>query len=343
MEDVDVEVKMLQDMLADQCQLQAKQLKSLEDEVALLKTRAQAFAERRARRLATDPLSGIDTAFVRRVEWNLQKCSETIRKMSNNQCIWSSSFSAMGVPDMQLEFFPQGRETSQKGFCALFLWCPGHLKLKYRLEVGSHASIDEDVFTSRIGHGHSNFCFLEAQIDDKDCLVIGLEILEVTWTQDLGQGLRLVNRGPVDAVKREAVVLHHRDRESVEWKISNIRRRIQELPMGACMCSPLFSAAGVRDMHLEFYPNGLEGSKEGYCGFYVRCPTGEYTLNITLFVGTARRGPSKTEFNGNAAKGLPEFCRLDEQLVDGEEDLIAGIVLQNPLQEQEEDERTLYL
>ncbi|CAE7395510.1 FTRC [Symbiodinium sp. CCMP2592] len=49
----------------------------------------------------------------------------------------------MGVPDMQLEFFPQGRETSQKGFCALFLWCPGHLKLKYRLEVGSHASIDE--------------------------------------------------------------------------------------------------------------------------------------------------------------------------------------------------------
>eukprot|EP00439_Symbiodinium_sp_Y106_P083014 s133_g22.t2 len=164
MDDVDVEVKMLQDMLADQCQLQAKQLKSLEDEVALLKTRAQAFAERRARRLATDPLSGIDTAFVRRVEWKLQKCSETIRKMSNNQCIWSSSFSAMGVPDMQLEFFPQGRETSQKGFCALFLWCPGHLKLKYRLEVGSHASIDEDVFTSRIGHGHSNFCFLEALV-----------------------------------------------------------------------------------------------------------------------------------------------------------------------------------
>ena len=29
-----------------------------------------------------------------------------------------------------------------------------------------------------------------------------------------------------------------------------LQRRFQ-LPMGACMCSPLFSAAGVRDMHLE--------------------------------------------------------------------------------------------
>ena len=29
------------------------------------------------------------------------------------------------------------------------------------------------------------------------------------------------------------------------------RQILVQLPMGACMCSPLFSAAGVRDMHLE--------------------------------------------------------------------------------------------
>jgi len=339
----DVEVKMLQDMIQDQCLLQAKQLQTLEDEVRLLRERLQAAIERRSRQTASDPFNRIDTAFIRRVEWKLEKCSENVRTLEKNQSIWSSSFTAMGVRDMQLEFFPKGRENSQKGFCALFLWCPGYVRMKYCLQVGNHVSSDEDVFTSRMGHGHSNFCILEAQFDDKDCLVIGLEVLAISWSSDPGHGLKLVNTGPESAVRREAAVLHNRDKETVEWKIRDIRRRMLEVPNGVCLSSPLFSAAGVRDMHLEFYPNGLDGGKAGYCGFYVRCPSGEHTLKVTLFVGSARRGPSKTEFNGNAAKGLPEFCRLDEQLVEGEEDLITGIILQNPIQEQEEDERRLEL
>ena len=41
------------------------------------------------------------------------------------------------------------------------------------------------------------------------------------------------------------------------------------------MFSPLFTAAGVRDILFEFYPNGSAVTQqEGMCGFYIRCPDG---------------------------------------------------------------------
>eukprot|EP00434_Breviolum_minutum_P004015 symbB.v1.2.003534.t1/scaffold196.1/size274459/6 len=117
---------------------------------------------------------------------------------------------------------------------------------------------------------------------------------------------------------------------------------MRDVPRGQYVCSPSFSVAAVRNMHLEFYPNGLEGSKNGYCGLYVRSPGGKYSLNLTLSVGSATRGPSRTELDGNSAKGLPEFCRINEQLQDKEE-LVIGIKVQNPLLEREVEERTLAL
>eukprot|EP00913_Durusdinium_trenchii_P004346 g4029.t1 len=91
---------------------------------------------------------------------------------------------------------------------------------------------------------------------------------------------------------------------------------MRDVPRGQYVCSPSFSVAAVRNMHMEFYPNGLEGSKSGYCGLY-------YSLNLTLSVGSATRGPSRTELDGNSAKGLPEFCKIEEQLEDKQELVIS--------------------
>lgn len=333
----DIQVKVLQQELADQSERHGKELKRLNDEVRLLQERLKAVLDRRSKQAVQPP--SIDSTFVRRVEWRLPNCKQDVRTVERGQSMWSGPFSASGIAEMQLEFFPQGRENSQSGFCALFLWAPGNVRLKYRLQVGNHSTWDEDFFDRWMGHGHSNFCNLEAQIE-KDSLVIRVEILEVTVTEDLGDGLRLINQGISQPLKLEAAVIRNRDLDTVEWTVRNIRQRMRDVSRGQYVCSPSFSIAAVRNMHIEFYPNGLEGSKSGYCGLYVRSPGGKYTLNLTLSVGSATRGPSRTELDGNSAKGLPEFCRINEQLE--EEDLVIGIKVQNPL-DRDDEERSLAL
>ncbi|KAF4742392.1 hypothetical protein FOZ62_008134, partial [Perkinsus olseni] len=92
---------------------------------------------------------------------------EQLKVCPKNVSIWSPEFSACGIRNMQLEFFPQGRETATlDGFCSVFFWCPEGTNIKYQLFVGNHyRAPDEDTYDSRMGHGHSNFCLLDAEID----------------------------------------------------------------------------------------------------------------------------------------------------------------------------------
>eukprot|EP00931_Biecheleriopsis_adriatica_P120917 TRINITY_DN96009_c0_g1_i1.p1 TRINITY_DN96009_c0_g1~~TRINITY_DN96009_c0_g1_i1.p1 ORF type:complete len:356 (+),score=75.84 TRINITY_DN96009_c0_g1_i1:52-1119(+) len=330
-------------------QLEKQKAKHSED-LQRLGSEAQALRERLQKALAgrskaSTPAQACDSAFVRHVEWRIPHYTSKVRNIPKNESLWSEKFTVLGDAKCQLEFFPQGRaSTSHPNFCALFLWADAGLHLRYRLRVGKHLSMDDDVFESRMGHGHSNFCNLEAEMDQEtDSVLIGLEILDIKFIQEPSPGLRLVNRGPEGAVRREAAVLQNVGLDCVEWRIRDITRRTKEVPAGAFLCPPLCSVAGVRDIQLEFYPNGLAGGKPGYCGFYVRCPSGKYTLTITLFVGSAKKGPTRTEFDKSAAKGLPEFCRLEEQIAEGEDEILVGVHIQNPLLEQEDERRTLYI
>lgn len=346
---LEAQVSQLTQRLEGQSQKHSQELARLSAEAEELRAKLRKELHRRRDCLQEQKL---DSAFIRQVEWRLTGVTEILRNVPKNKGLYSDKFTILGVPDFMLEFFPQGRDTtSLPGYCSLFLWSNEGVRLKYRLRVGSHSCVDEDTFDGRIAHGHSNFCHLEAQVDkESDTVVIGLEVIEVSQTQEPVPGLRLVNAGPEAALSREADVLRNRHIDTVEWRIRDAVRRTKEVPAGFFICSQLFSIAGVRDLQLEFYPNGLEGSKPGFCGFYVRCPSGQYTLNITLFVGSAKKGPSKTEFNGNAAKGLPDFCRLSEQLVEPEEadkvdikDVICGVIVSNPRLEEEEMKKELYV
>ncbi|CAE8730590.1 unnamed protein product, partial [Polarella glacialis] len=141
-----------------------------------------------------------------RVEWTINDFSARTRDVARNQALWSEKFTILGAADVQLEFFPQGRDsTAFPGFCALFLWCPAGVQMKYRLQVGKHfAAPDEDSYDMRMGHGHSNFCMLEAHVNkETDSLLIGLDILEIRVRMEPEPGLRLFNHGPEAAVARE--------------------------------------------------------------------------------------------------------------------------------------------
>merc|ERR1712194_957108 len=78
----------------------------------------------------------------------------------------------------------------------------------------------------------------------------------------------------------------------VEWRLTSMReKKLVNLPRGSSIYSQLFSACGIREILLEFYPNGSQNTtKEGYCAFYLRCPEGTSVV-VTLFVGSYKKGP----------------------------------------------------
>jgi len=357
-EELQFQVDQLAFQLDDENKKHLEAVAALRDELKALKGKLHGALERCSAKAAEGADTPGDDTYIRRIEWRLDDFSGRVRDTPQNEAIWSVEFSVLSVPGMQLEFFPQGRDTTKlAGFCALFFWCPPGVTVKYRLRVGNHWSApDEDAYASRMGHGHSNFCFLEAQKDEKtNSVLVGIDILSLSYSDDTMPGLRIINRAPEAVVEREVAVLQHRHMDCVEWRIKKILKRAKEVPRGTAICSPVFSIAGVREMLLEFYPQGIapppggKEGREGYCGFYVRANSAPWansgrssstplTLLLTLFVGGARKGPIKTEFGSNAAKGLPEFCRLSDQLSDGEEDLIVGVQVQNPELEKEETE-----
>merc|ERR1711971_143498 len=96
---------------------------------------------------------------------------------------------------------------------------------------------------------------------------------------------------------------------------------------GASMWSSKFTAAGIRDVYFEFYPNGSTAStKEGSCSFYIKAPAGVST-NLVLFVGRVRKGPITVTFDSMTGKGLPDYCCLADEINQADDTLEIGIEL----------------
>lgn len=320
-------IQKLEDLLEVRRQEHAENIAGLRKEVERLKSQLAATADEISFQEASeDP-------FVRQVEWTIKGMASTLSNTAKNKSLFSPEFSVLGVHGFQLEFFPSGTEsTSRHGYCAVFLWCPAGITIKYELRVGSHrAPPDEDVYLTRIAHGHSDFCFLETQIDrGTDSLVIGLEVLNLCVERQVADGVTLFNGGPEKLIAQEAQVLHNHNFDSVRWRIKNIRQRAKEVLKGFSICSPIFSVAGVREMFIELYPNGVPASTStaNHCGLYVRCSAAS-SLTLSLSIGSVTKGPIQAEFDGKNGRGLPEFCDLQHVVPNYEEDLIITIAIKN--------------
>jgi hypothetical protein len=168
-----------------------------------------------------------------------------------------------------------------------------------------------------------------SEIDPSDdSITIGVEILDVEKSIDFGSGLRVIRPSMTHFMSPHVAVVENRHIGRVEWKITGIAKKIQTLPLGASLYSPVFSAAGIRDMLIEFYPNGnANTSKEGFCSMYLRCPEGTQIF-VTLIVGDVKKGPISARFEGHAGKGLPEFCHLASQIQD--DSVTVALELKNP-------------
>lgn len=327
-------VNQLETQLTDQARRHEAELESMRKVISDLTALTSTLEEQTKR---NDVISGGPNAdvFTRNVDWTINNFSQKASSLTKGESLWSPKFNAAGMQGLLLEFFPRGREkTTFDGFCSLFLWCPSGTKLKYQLRVGSFfRAPDEDEYTGRIGHGHSNFCPLQPEVDvDKDCITLGVSFIEVRTSEGVttteAGTLRLLPMPLESMIKKEAEVLQNRNVSKVCWRITRVADRLKHLPRGASMWTRLFTAAGIREMLLEFYPNGSTNTtKDGYCAFYIRCPEGVSVI-VTLFVGTARKGPIKTTFDSLTGKGLPDFCFLQEQIAE-DGSLEVGIELQN--------------
>lgn len=319
-EELEFNIGKVEHMISVQAQKHSELMKKQLEELSILKNKFATCQRNREALSHSQPSAASDT-FVRRVEWKISDLKDKLEKTPSGESFWSDEFTCMGIKGLQLEFFPKGREsTTLPGFCSLFLWCPAGTKIKYQLWAGNHiCAPDEDAYDGRMGHGHSNFCKLDSEINTQtDSITVGVSILEIHRSEELESGLRIITTPPECLISKEADLLKNWNVTKVEWKIGDIRRHMRNVPVGSSLCSPLFCASGIREIFLEFYPNGIPATtKEGFCAFYIRCPEGT-VVTVTLFVGEYRKGPIQTQFDGTAGKGLPEFCKLEEQIENDE-------------------------
>ena len=282
------------------------------------------------------PQCGDPDVLCTEIVWRVSHISAKIKELPKGNSVWSPEFTAGGIRGMQIEFFPNGRESAtMHGYCSVFFWCPDGTSIKYQVQVGqSLRAPDEDTFETRMGHGHSNFCLLAPEIDlAEDSVTIRVEILDVEKRISFGSGLEVCRPPLCRMMNRFVSVVANKSINRIEWKIENMSKRIVHLPKGASLYSPVFSAAGIRDILVEFYPNGnVTTSRDGYCALYLRCPEGTQVI-VTLSIGEVRRGPITAKFEGNAGKGLPEFCQLAPQIDQATDSILVALDLKNPLLE----------
>lgn len=298
-------------------------------EIEELRRRVREYEETEPRSIGFNDSS--TDSFVRTVEWTIKNFKSEEKLCPKGTPMWSPRFKLAGINEVRLEFLPNGREKSWNGFCSLFLWCPPGTKIRYQLWVGSFMKApDEDTYDGEVGHGHSNFCPLEPEIDLKnDSVTVGCNIFEVMTTYNISERNLSLYAWPLQHwVKKEAEVLENRGVKSITWKVKKVGQALNLYQRGASICSPCFTAAGISDIQMEFYPNGCAATKkDGFCSLYVRCPE-KVVLILTLIVGKVKKGPIKTTFDTASGKGLPDFCNLQEQI--NEDDTVdVGIELQS--------------
>ena len=280
----------------------------------------------------------------RRVEWTIPDIAQKLRELPKGHSLYSSEFSAAGIKGLQLEFFPNGRESATiDGMCSVFFWCSENTRVRYQLFVGSHyRAPDDDEFQQRMGHGHSNFCHLQPEIDTiTDSVTVGLEILDISKVFNVGPGLKVI-RAPFPAlIARELAVIDNKSVTRVEWRIRDFSIKLKTAVRGSSLYSPLFSAAGIKELQMEFYPRGNQSTnKYGNCAYYIRCPEGT-RLVVTLIVGEFKRGPITANFEGPAGKGIPDFCEVMDQINNSDDTLLVALELKNASEGLVEGRKTL--
>lgn len=257
---------------------------------------------------------------------------------------FSPKFSAAGCRALQLELrVLKGNSNRSPGpgldNCSLHLWCPANTQMNVRFYAGEKwvtmekaQNIDGPIGAKRMGllQDHINL--------EDDTLRVGIEILETI--QEVGQeditkaiqseepGIacdeeslygasellfhRHINHRVLSQVRKEVDKMQCKMVKRVEWLLTEADQLERQFPHDHPICSPVFSAGGVDGMQFIFYPLGYRDSTEGFCSFFLYCPSG-VNIKCNLNAGSQKRDASNN-FHEAGAFGRCNFCRLDSAI-----------------------------
>lgn len=121
-----------------------------------------------------------------------------------------------------------------------------------------------------------------------------------------------------ERMRAQLQVLQNRTVRRVEWRLEGCTHLLEVMKPGEAIESPLFSAAGVDKMQINFYPRGCEvGDKTSQhgqpCAIYVSGPY-RTTLRGVLSVGSnSRQFEQRYQRRGDVG-GRGKFCSLESQV-----------------------------
>ena len=146
-------------------------------------------------------LQNIRQRWVRKVEWQIRQVLNVVDKSAPNDVIESPAFSAAGLTDLRLVFYPKGVDASSHGYCGLYLKCSDeNVFVKFQLIVGKHSKLFEHFYATRGEvYGKTRFCQLETQVENRldaelSVLNISVEILEVSHRKKDTENVLLFHR-----------------------------------------------------------------------------------------------------------------------------------------------------
>eukprot|EP00929_Paragymnodinium_shiwhaense_P108219 TRINITY_DN74545_c0_g1_i1.p1 TRINITY_DN74545_c0_g1~~TRINITY_DN74545_c0_g1_i1.p1 ORF type:complete len:688 (+),score=214.27 TRINITY_DN74545_c0_g1_i1:164-2227(+) len=294
----------------------------------------------------------VENISTKRVDWVIRNISEKLRPKSpsnrdtGHKSWFSPKFNCAGCHALQLElqWYPAKGEDSlseEAGDCAVFLWACKGTSITYKLFCGERFQTCEKVFKGRSPCGTKRLCFIKEQINKgDDTLRLSVEVLEshrqveyaveVPGLKDVpppGDGVilfhRTINNRLVDQVKHQVDLMSSRLIRKIEWRVEHVSRLRQAFPVGSPICSAQFTAAGVENLQLVFYPSGYNGAQEGYCSLYVYGPAGAF-MSCTLHVGPQKRDASHT-FLTPGLFGCTNFCTFTQIMNSPDDSLLISI------------------
>lgn len=116
---------------------------------------------------------------VRAVEWRIEQASLLRRCFPSGEAMCSKEFHAASLEGLQLVFYPSGYAGATEGFCSIFLFAPAGAMMSCTLTAGKERREATHAYEQNGAYGRTNFCRLEACIDESDdTILIGLEIEE---------------------------------------------------------------------------------------------------------------------------------------------------------------------
>jgi len=89
----------------------------------------------------------------------------------------------------------------------------------------------------------------------------------------------------------------------VEWKVCRAHKRAKELKKPLAVKSPVFSLRGLREVQLEFFPEGTHSSPEGKAILRVYMPKGVH-IRYQMWIGFSTEGPMEIKPGGSLSADM---------------------------------------